>query len=77
MQRLLVLGGMLVAVPLAAQQPVPTPPPPPPLAVGTMAPDFTLPAADINGVLAKPVHLADLRGKTVVIAFFYRARTKG
>jgi len=28
-------------------------------------------------VLAAPVRLADLRDKTVVIAFFYRARTKG
>lgn len=80
MKHLLVLGGLLVAAPLAAQQPAPAPappPPPPPLEVGTVAPDFTLPAANINGVMAKPVHLADLRGKTVVIAFFYRARTKG
>jgi peroxiredoxin len=46
------------------------------LAVGTPAPDFRLASATRAGVSA-PVHLADLRGKTVVIAFFYRARTKG
>jgi peroxiredoxin len=28
-------------------------------------------------VSAQPVHLQDLRGQTVVIAFFYKARTKG
>jgi peroxiredoxin len=47
-----------------------------PLEVGTKAPDFTLPAATSAGV-GKPVHLADLRGRTVVLAFFYKARTPG
>jgi cytochrome oxidase Cu insertion factor (SCO1/SenC/PrrC family) len=47
-----------------------------PLEVGTRAPDFTLPAATADGVV-KPVHLADLRGRTVVLAFFYKARTGG
>jgi hypothetical protein len=51
---------------------VPTPP-----AVGQMAPDFSLPGATRYGLLASPVKLSDLRGKTVVIAFFYQARTKG
>lgn len=46
-------------------------------AVGQMAPDFTLPGATRYGVLRDPVHLADFRGQTVVIAFFIRARTKG
>ena len=45
--------------------------------VGAPAPDFTLPAATLAGVRATPVHLKDLRGKTVVLAFFFRARTKG
>jgi peroxiredoxin Q/BCP len=45
--------------------------------VGTMAPDFTLPGATRYGVVRDPVHLSDFRGKTVVLAFFYRARTKG
>jgi cytochrome oxidase Cu insertion factor (SCO1/SenC/PrrC family) len=45
--------------------------------VGTMAPDFSLPGATRYGVLRDPVKLSDFRGKTVVLAFFYRARTKG
>ena len=45
--------------------------------VGTIAPDFKIIGADRYGVLRDPVHLADYRGKTVVLAFFYRARTKG
>lgn len=45
--------------------------------VGSMAPDFTLPGATRYGLLASPVKLSDFRGKTVVIAFFYQARTKG
>jgi hypothetical protein len=46
-------------------------------AVGSMAPDFTLSGATRYGLLASPVKLSDFRGKTVVIAFFYQARTKG
>ena len=42
-----------------------------------MAPDFTLPGADRYGLLRDPIKLSDFRGKTVVLAFFYRARTKG
>ena len=45
--------------------------------VGTMAPEFALPGATRYGLLRDPVHLSDFRGKTVVLAFFYRARTKG
>jgi len=48
-----------------------------PLAVGTVAPDFTLSGATRYGVLRGPVQLADFRGKTVVLAFFFKARTKG
>jgi peroxiredoxin Q/BCP len=75
-------GSLLVAPVLAAQQPAPppappAPPQPTPLAVGVEAPDFTLPASTQEGVSAKPVHLKDLRGKTVVLAFFFKARTKG
>jgi len=47
-----------------------------PLEVGTKAPDFTLPAATAEGIV-KPVQLSELRGRTVVLAFFYKARTKG
>jgi thioredoxin-dependent peroxiredoxin len=48
-----------------------------PLAVGTAAPDFTLPGATRYGVLANPITLSEFRGKTVVLAFFFRARTRG
>ena len=48
-----------------------------PLAVGDPAPDFALTGATVEGVLKDPVRLSDLRDQTVVIAFFYKARTKG
>jgi hypothetical protein len=50
---------------------------PAPLEVGATAPNFTLPGATRYGVLNAPVHLSDFKGKTVVLAFFYKARTKG
>jgi AhpC/TSA family len=49
----------------------------PPLEVGAVAPDFMLKGATRYGVLAKPVHLSDFKGKTVVLAFFFKARTGG
>ena len=49
----------------------------PPLQVGAAAPDFSLPGATRYGVLANRVRLSDFKGKTVVLAFFYKARTKG
>ena len=58
-----------------AQQPAPAPSTSPP--VGAMAPDFTLPAATRYGVLRDSIKLSDYRGKTVVLAFFFKARTKG
>jgi peroxiredoxin Q/BCP len=45
--------------------------------VGEMAPDFTLQGATKMGPSATPIRLADLRGQTVVIAFFPKARTGG
>jgi peroxiredoxin Q/BCP len=60
-----------------AQQPASAAPRTPVPAVGTMAPDFTLPGATRYGVLQKPASLSDYRGKTVVLAFFFRARTRG
>jgi hypothetical protein len=48
-----------------------------PLDVGAVAPDFALPGATRYGVLKDPVRLGDFRGKTVVLAFFFRARTPG
>lgn len=61
----------------AQQTPAAVPAPAPSLGVGDPAPDFQLRGATRYGVLANPVRLADMRGETVVIAFFYRARTKG
>jgi hypothetical protein len=48
-----------------------------PLEVGAVAPDFSLRGATRYGVLAKPVRLSDFKGKTVVLAFFFKARTSG
>jgi peroxiredoxin Q/BCP len=66
------------------QQPTAGPPPAPPaqqsaapLAVGAVAPDFALPGATRYGTLKNPVKLSDYKGKTVVLAFFFKARTRG
>jgi cytochrome oxidase Cu insertion factor (SCO1/SenC/PrrC family) len=77
--RLLALVALCVVLPAAAQNPAPTPPPPPAppmLDIGTAAPDFSAPGATKEGLL-KSVSLSQFKGKTVVIAFFYQARTKG
>jgi thioredoxin-dependent peroxiredoxin len=73
------LAATLVTASVARAQQAPAVPAPsyPAPEVGSMAPDFSLPGATRYGVLRDPVHLADYRGKTVVLAFFYRARTKG
>jgi hypothetical protein len=49
----------------------------PPLKIGAVAPDFSLPGATRYGVLTTPVRLSDFKGKTVVLAFFFKARTSG
>lgn len=67
---LLVIGGALTAQGTAtpgANSPK----------VGDVPPDFTLAGATRFGVLSRPVHLADLKGRTVVLAFFPRARSSG
>ena len=48
-----------------------------PLRVGDSAPDFTIPGASRDGILETPIRLSDYQGRTVVIAFFFRARTPG
>jgi len=71
MRRLrLALTLALAPAALAAQQSRP-------LEVGAVAPDFSLPGATRYGVLANPVRLSDFKGKTVVLAFFFKARTSG
>jgi len=78
-QLALVAGvGAALALPLAAQQPAAAPPPDPkPLEVGAVAPDFALPGSTRFGVVKNPIHLSDFKGKTVVLAFFFKARTRG
>jgi cytochrome oxidase Cu insertion factor (SCO1/SenC/PrrC family) len=77
--RTLSLALILALAPavLPAQQSPARPGAASPLAVGAVAPEFTLRGATRYGVLAKPVRLSDFKGKTVVLAFFYKARTKG
>jgi hypothetical protein len=47
------------------------------LAVGRTAPDFALPGATRFGLLRDPVRLSDYHGKTIILALFPKARTKG
>ena len=71
--------GFLV-LPLAAartQQPAAPAPAPTGPKVGEVAPEFSLPGATRYGRLRDPVTLSSLRGKTVVLAFFIKARTRG
>jgi type IV pilus biogenesis protein CpaD/CtpE len=78
-----VAAAALVACAARAQQTTAAAPaaaqaaPAPVITVGSVAPDFTLRGATRYGLLATPVRLSDYRGQTVVIAFFYKARTKG
>jgi hypothetical protein len=48
-----------------------------PLEVGAVAPDFSMPGATRYGELKNEVRLSDFEGKTVVLAFFFRARSGG
>jgi len=74
----LLVGLALGATVATASGQAPTAPaPPPPLELGAVAPDFALAGATRFGVLEAPVRLSDFKGKTVVLAFFFRARTRG
>ena len=78
MRRLAVLGVLAGAIALGAAAPAAAQEDGPNLlAVGEMAPDFELPGATRYGVLQEPVRLSDYLGETVVIAFFFRVRTRG
>jgi hypothetical protein len=68
-------AGVLV-LPAAAQE-QPQTPSPAPLEVGAVAPDFALPGGTRNGVLPNQIRLSDYKGKTVVLAFFFKVRTRG
>ncbi|MBA3645087.1 MAG: redoxin domain-containing protein [Gemmatimonadaceae bacterium] len=75
------IGVMGTVASSALAQLTPTKPTPLPIAsgpqVGMAAPDFSLRGATRYGRLKNPVRLSDYRGSTVVLAFFYQARTKG
>lgn len=71
---ILVVGaGLFLATPGSAQNV----PEPDLLAIGEMAPDFALTGATRYGILQDPIRLSDLRGEVVVLAFFFRDRTRG
>ncbi|HEY2824769.1 MAG TPA: hypothetical protein VGI83_04420 [Gemmatimonadales bacterium] len=72
-------GAALSAVAVSArgQTPPAAPNPYPPLAAGAVAPDFALSGSTRFGVIKNLVHLSDFKGKTVVLAFYFRARTRG
>ena len=79
MKRVALLG--LLAGVLATGAPAPASaqdaPLPQLLPVGQMAPDIEVAGATRYGILQERVRLSALRGETVVLAFFFRARTRG
>lgn len=66
-------GVAATAVPAVAQQPAAAAT----SMVGQMAPAFSGRGATRYGRIADPVRLSDYHGKTLVLAFFFRARTSG
>jgi peroxiredoxin Q/BCP len=66
----LAAGVLGSAAPAAAQEAELIP-------VGETAPDFELSGATRYGLLEEPVRLSDFRGNTVVLAFFFKVRTRG
>lgn len=67
-----VLVTLLVCSAASGQEPAAEP-----LEVGAVAPDFALEGATRYGVLKDSIRLSDFAGKTVVLAFFFKARTRG
>ena len=76
MRRLLVAAAMAVAAAMGAPD-AGTAQETGLIEVGEMAPDFELTGATRHGVLRDKVRLSDYRGETVVLAFFFRVRTRG
>jgi hypothetical protein len=72
--RIAVVASVVIATGAFGQQPAAVLVHP---SVGDVAPDFSLPGATRYGLLKDPVRLSDYRGRTVVLAFFFQARTKG
>ena len=62
---------LALAAPVSAQQAGE------PLSVGTEAPDFALTGATADGILPDAIGPSEFRDQTLVIAFFYRARSSG
>jgi len=69
--------GLAATAPALRAQAAPAAPAQPPLEVGALAPDFALRGATRFGVLRDPIRLSDFRGKTVVLAFYFRSRSRG
>jgi hypothetical protein len=47
------------------------------LSVGDKAPDIQVVGSTRYGTLKDPIHLSDFKGETVVVAFYFKARTPG
>ena len=73
----LTVAALVGPLALGAQQTTTAAPPQTGRKVGEIAPDFSLPGATRYGRLRDAVTLSALRGNTVVLAFFIKARTKG
>ena len=67
----LIAASLPLSIPTAAQATSE------PLEIGAVAPDFELPGGTRYGLLQEPVRLSEFRGKTVILAFFFRSRTPG
>ena len=77
LRRTLLAAALIIGATTSARaQQAPTQTPPP-LEIGAMAPDFAIPGSTRYGQLRNPVRLSDFHGKTVILAFFYRSRTRG
>ena len=74
----LVTLALIAGASAAAQQPAtPATPSLPIPAVGDLAPDFEIRGGTRYGLLSERMRLSQLRGQTVVLAFFAVARTRG
>ena len=69
-------GLAALAGPATAQQAAPQAATPASM-VGQSAPEFSGRGATRHGRVADPIQVRNYRGKTIVLAFFFRARTSG